>query len=98
MKREVSDSLYHKQTDTVTTATTIREPCGQTSENVATQNNREMGKALTYVRQCELYFLGRGSEFSIEDSKIIFTLSYIKGDRADKWNDNMTKRVINQIG
>jgi hypothetical protein len=46
-------------------------------------------KTSTFIRQIELYMLGRSNEFGTDQDRIAFALSYMKGGTAGEWADRL---------
>ena len=44
-------------------------------------------KAQIFLRQCQLYMMGRKRDFEDDTAKIAFTLSYMRGGPAKRWSN-----------
>ncbi len=46
-----------------------------------------------FIRDCELYFLGKATKFTDDIKKVLFALSYMKGFRVEPFKDKLMTRL-----
>ncbi|EIM85183.1 uncharacterized protein STEHIDRAFT_35060, partial [Stereum hirsutum FP-91666 SS1] len=53
----------------------------------------EASKVQEFIISCELYFAANPERYADDDKKIIFALSYMKGDTAGAWKTVFLDKV-----